>query len=186
MNATTAELNLVPTKIDLQLRKAFLNKLSRIKDAQLTIQDPLGTVVLGEPAKDGLSAKIVVKNLDFYRQIALNGSIGAAESYMDHGWEADNLTGVIQILVRNRDLLDSMEGGLAATCCVGGVGTTEPSGLTDTVRTFRGSGKYPAGWAEGEPDPGTDATGLPVLGFPSPTMRLMSLSGTRCPLRGAF
>lgn len=114
MNATTAELNLVPTKLDLQLRKAFLNKLSRIKDAQLTIQDPLETVVLGEPAKDGLSAKIVVKNPDFYRQIALNGSIGAAESYMDHGWEADNLTGVIQILVRNRDLLDSMEGGLAA------------------------------------------------------------------------
>jgi cyclopropane-fatty-acyl-phospholipid synthase len=51
--------------------------------------------------------------MSFYRQVALGGSIGAAESYMDQDWQADDLCRVIQILVRNRDLLDSMEGGLA-------------------------------------------------------------------------
>ncbi|MEY3880534.1 MAG: hypothetical protein RIQ94_1330 [Pseudomonadota bacterium] len=51
--------------------------------------------------------------MSFYRQVALGGSIGAAESYMDQDWQADDLCSVIQILVRNRNLLDSMEGGLA-------------------------------------------------------------------------
>ena len=32
---------------------------------------------------------------------------------MDTAWQADDLCRVIQIFVRNRDLLDSLEGGLA-------------------------------------------------------------------------
>lgn len=113
MNATTAELSKSPARFDLLLRKALLNKLSHLQDAQLTVTDPLGKVVLGSPAPDGLSAEIEVFEMSFYRQISLGGSIGAAESYMDKLWQTDDLTAVIRILVRNRDLLDSMEGGLA-------------------------------------------------------------------------
>ena len=51
--------------------------------------------------------------MSFYRQVALGGSIGAAESYMDQYWQANDLCRVIQIFVRNRDLLNSMESGLA-------------------------------------------------------------------------
>ncbi|MBV5301819.1 MAG: class I SAM-dependent methyltransferase, partial [Methylococcales bacterium] len=62
----------------------------------------------------GLCARINVLNMNFYRQLAVGGSIGAAQSYMDNDWEADDLCRVIQILVRNRDLLNSMEGGFAS------------------------------------------------------------------------
>ncbi|GAB4266867.1 MAG: cyclopropane-fatty-acyl-phospholipid synthase family protein [Methylomicrobium sp.] len=113
MNAIADALTKNPAKFDLMLRKALLNKLSRLQDATLKITDPLGEIVLGREAHDGLRAEIEVFDMSFYRQIALGGSIGAAESYMDNLWQADDLTAVIRILVRNRDLLDSMEGGLA-------------------------------------------------------------------------
>jgi len=113
MSAVVAPLSKKPTRIDLLLRKAFLDKLARLENAVLTISDPLGEKVLGSEGADGLHARIEVLDMSFYRQVTLGGSIGAAESYMDQAWQADDLCRVIQILVRNRDLLDSMEGGLA-------------------------------------------------------------------------
>jgi cyclopropane-fatty-acyl-phospholipid synthase len=113
MNAVVAPLSKTPARIDLLLRKALLDKLARLENAVLTIADPLGESVLGAKGTDGLRARIDVLDMSFYRQIALGGSIGAAESYMDQEWQADDLCRVIQILVRNRDLLDSMEGGMA-------------------------------------------------------------------------
>ena len=44
---------------------------------------------------------------------ALNGSVGAAEAYMDGLWACDDLVALVRILVRNRDQLDSMERGPA-------------------------------------------------------------------------
>jgi cyclopropane-fatty-acyl-phospholipid synthase len=45
--------------------------------------------------------------------VARNGSVGAGESYMDGQWRCDDLVGLIQLLLRNRDLLDGLESGLA-------------------------------------------------------------------------
>ena len=113
MNAVVNTLSKTPTRIDLFFRKAFLDKLAKLENAVLIISDSLGETVLGSEGIDGLSARIDVLDMGFYQQIALGGSIGAAESYMAQAWQADDLCRVIQILVRNRDLLDSMEGGLA-------------------------------------------------------------------------
>ena len=107
MNAVVDTLSRNPTRIDLLLRQAFLNKLAHLESAVLTISDALGEKVLGSEGPDGLRARIDVLDMSFYRQVALGGSIGAAESYMDQDWQADDLCRVIQILVRNRDLLDS-------------------------------------------------------------------------------
>jgi cyclopropane-fatty-acyl-phospholipid synthase len=113
MNATIAILNKAPERVDLLLRKALLDKLTGLGNAQLTVSDPLGEVVLGSEAADGLCARSNVSDMSFYRQPAMGGSIGAAESYMNELWQADDLTKVIQILVRNRNLLNSLESGLA-------------------------------------------------------------------------
>ena len=113
MSAVVASLSKSPSRIDLLLRKAFLDKLAHLENAVLTISDALGECKLGAESSDGLSARIEVLDMSFYRQVGLGGSIGAAESYMDQQWQADDLCSVIQILVRNRDLLDSLEGGLA-------------------------------------------------------------------------
>lgn len=113
MNATVELTSKKPSQIDLLCRKAFLSNLALLENALLTITDPLGEIKLGTTADDGLNARITVSDLVFYRQVALGGSIGAAEAYMDGVWQADELCHVIQILVRNRDLLNSMESGLA-------------------------------------------------------------------------
>ncbi|MGP1666651.1 MAG: class I SAM-dependent methyltransferase, partial [Rhodanobacter sp.] len=72
-------------------------------------------VELGDPvsAHPDLQIHLHVLDPNFYRAVARNGSVGAGESYMDGQWRCDNLVGLIQLLVRNRDLLDGMESGLA-------------------------------------------------------------------------
>ena len=113
MNAVVAPLSSSSGRINMLLRKAMLDKFACLENAVLTIKDPLGEFVLGSEGADGLSARIEVLDMSFYRQVALGGSIGAAESYMDQDWQANDLCRVIQIFVRNRDLLNSMESGLA-------------------------------------------------------------------------
>ncbi len=113
MNAVVAPLSSSSGRINMLLRKAMLDKFACLENAVLTIKDPLGDFVLGSEGADGLSARIEVLDMSFYRQVALGGSIGAAESYMDQYWQANDLCRVIQIFVRNRDLLNSMESGLA-------------------------------------------------------------------------
>lgn len=88
--------------------------LAGLLGGQLHIQDALGDVVLGKKlAEAGLHATLRVHDPDFYRQVALNGSVGAGESYMDGQWSSDDLVALVRLLVRNRDLLDGMEGGMA-------------------------------------------------------------------------
>ncbi|MBT4146294.1 MAG: class I SAM-dependent methyltransferase [Gammaproteobacteria bacterium] len=114
MNASVESLTPQSSRLDLFLRRSLLDKLANIEQAQISITDPLGYYELGSGSDEDLHAEIIVADLSFYRKLALGGSIGAAEAYMDKLWEADDLTKVIQIMVRNRDLLDSMEGGLAS------------------------------------------------------------------------
>ena len=113
MNTTVETLSTQSSRLDLFLRRSLLDKLAHIEQARITITDPLGQYELGSGSDEDLRAEISVADLGFYRKLALGGSIGAAEAYMDKLWNADDLTKVIQIMVRNRDLLDSMEGGLA-------------------------------------------------------------------------
>ena len=95
------------------IRNKVLQQLSRITNGCLIIQDPLATHVLGEPGSEKLKVTVIVNNLEFYNQLAVHGSIGAAESYMEGHWSSDNLTNLVRLLVINRKLLDDMEGGFA-------------------------------------------------------------------------
>jgi cyclopropane-fatty-acyl-phospholipid synthase len=54
-----------------------------------------------------------VQDPRFYRAVAVSGSVGAAEAYRDGLWRCDDLVGLVRLLVRNRELLDGMEMGLA-------------------------------------------------------------------------
>jgi cyclopropane-fatty-acyl-phospholipid synthase len=58
-------------------------------------------------------AEIHIHDLSSYTDIMLAGSIGAAEAYMTGDWTTPDLTRVIRVMVKNMDLLDDMEGGLA-------------------------------------------------------------------------
>jgi cyclopropane-fatty-acyl-phospholipid synthase len=56
--------------------------------------------------------KITVDHEGFYRSLALNGSIGAAESYMRGEWRVDDLVLLVRLMVKNRSVLEEVDGGL--------------------------------------------------------------------------
>ncbi|GAA0206385.1 cyclopropane-fatty-acyl-phospholipid synthase family protein [Kangiella japonica] len=94
------------------IRNQVKDTLSGITHGGIIISDPIETFVCGDQQTD-LSVVLTIRDLDFYRLIALEGSNGAAQAYIDGKWEVDDLTGLVRILVRNIELLDAMEGGLA-------------------------------------------------------------------------
>jgi cyclopropane-fatty-acyl-phospholipid synthase len=96
------------------LRKRLLERLDGLVGGSLTVHDALGRQRLGKATgTDPLHATVRVHSPGFYRAAAGNGSVGAGESYMAGEWDCDDLVALVRLLVRNRDLLDGMEGGLA-------------------------------------------------------------------------
>ena len=96
------------------LRRRLLDHVAGLRYGQLVLEDALGRVELGTPtAAHPDIVHVRVLDTDFYREVAANGSVGVGEAYMDGRWSCDNLLALVQLLVRNRDLLDGMETGLA-------------------------------------------------------------------------
>jgi cyclopropane-fatty-acyl-phospholipid synthase len=97
------------------LRSRFLSTLSALRDCELKLHDDGETFVLGTPVagREPLRAEIRIDSAEFYRRLALNGSVGVGEAWMDGLWHCDDPTTLVRIFVRNRDLLDAMEGGSA-------------------------------------------------------------------------
>lgn len=93
-------------------RRRVLEQLQSMRDGQLVIHDPMGTSEVGATATAPLT--VWVHELKFYVLLALQGSVGAGDAYGDGLWECDDLVGLVRLLVRNRDLLDGMESGLAS------------------------------------------------------------------------
>lgn len=101
---------------DRWFRARIQESLKGLRDCALTIREGADTLEVGTAAiKPGqtLRATLRVRDPEFYRRTALNGSVGAAEAYMDGMWDCDDLVSLVRILVRNRDRLDAMERGFA-------------------------------------------------------------------------
>ncbi len=102
--------------LDRVLRNHLLDTLNGLRDCRITIEEGGETLVLGTHAKktsETLITHVCVHDSSFYRQVGLNGSVGAGEAYMDGLWDCNDLVALTRILVRNRDHLDAMETGLA-------------------------------------------------------------------------
>lgn len=94
------------------LRQQLLGQLSQLRHGRLLLTDDGEQLEFGDAAAD-LQIHMEILDPAFYRAVATHGSVGAGEAYMDGLWRCDNLVGLVQLLVRNRDMLDGMESGLA-------------------------------------------------------------------------
>ncbi|MEZ6152737.1 MAG: cyclopropane-fatty-acyl-phospholipid synthase family protein [Pirellulaceae bacterium] len=92
-------------------RNLVLNRLSMLQDGQLTVHDAFGEKCIGRLTGAETSASIHVHRNQFYRRIALGGSLGAAESYIRGDWESPNLTDAMRVLARNMEVLAGVEQG---------------------------------------------------------------------------
>ncbi len=97
----------------LSFRSLVLPRLSGLVDGQLTLREGGTSTTFGAPARDGLSAEVVVHHPGFWRRIATGGTLGAAESHAAGEWDSPDLTAVIRVVARNVAAMDGLEGGLA-------------------------------------------------------------------------
>lgn len=101
----------VATALDRLSRRLLLDRLSRLSCGRLVVDDGAGSLEFGpgpEPA-----ARLIVHDPRFYRAVVLGGHLGAVEAYLDGWWASRDLTALVQVMVRNRDLLESLETGWA-------------------------------------------------------------------------
>jgi cyclopropane-fatty-acyl-phospholipid synthase len=101
-----------PSALTRFLRARLFGRLTALRHGRLVIEDALGSTAFGDGAYEERLI-LRVRDMAFYPALAGNGSVGAGAAYGDGLWQCDDLVGLVQLLVRNRDLLDGMEGGSA-------------------------------------------------------------------------
>ncbi len=95
------------------LKSQLLKKMNLLRHGTLTLHENAESRVLGIDKNSHQFGELHVVNDAFYTKTALGGSVGAAESYMDGDWHSEQLVDVMRLLIRNRELLDTMESGTA-------------------------------------------------------------------------
>jgi cyclopropane-fatty-acyl-phospholipid synthase len=100
--------------IDKICRPLLFSRLNKIEFGQVKIVDQWGEHCFGHSDLSGeLSVEIKVEDQRFYSDIAFGGTVAAGEAYMQGYWSCDNLTGLVRIMLRNRQVMDQVEGGFS-------------------------------------------------------------------------
>ena len=100
--------------MDKMCRPLLFSRLQKISIGQVKIVDQLGEQLFGNPDQSGeLSVEIKVDDQRFYSDIAFGGTVAAGEAYMQGYWNCNNLTGLVRIMLRNRQVMDQVEGGFS-------------------------------------------------------------------------
>ena len=102
-----------PGRLNGLARKAVLQRLEQLTEGELVLVEGSQRLYFGTATGNGPRAQITVQDPQFYSEIAFGGSIGAGEAYMSGYWQCDVLVALIRLLLRNRHVIDQMEGGLA-------------------------------------------------------------------------
>jgi cyclopropane-fatty-acyl-phospholipid synthase len=100
-------------RLDAAVRRVVLRVLSRIRHGELEIIEDDGTRLhFGSSATFAVRAVLRVHRRSFYRSL-LRGSIGAALSYADGAWDADDLVALLRLSTRNFDTLERLQAAIA-------------------------------------------------------------------------
>lgn len=98
--------------LDSTCRTLLLKKLQSLQHGQITLIDGAQEFHFGDPDA-GLSSVVQVQHPRFYRRAVLEGGLGIAQSLLDGDWFCHNLTALVRIFIRNLEVTDRFESGLA-------------------------------------------------------------------------
>ena len=112
--------NLVPdiphkektTKTTAFFKSILLKKLNGIRFGRLTIVDGPSTFIYGDKGSE-FQATVTVTSQEFYVFLGSGGTLGAAEAYTAGYWCADNLVSLVQIIIKNKKIMQNLESGFA-------------------------------------------------------------------------
>ena len=103
-----------PTGLDGIARRLVRRRLEALQAGALRVDDGGERTTFGDPgAAPGDTVRVEVRDPRFYSDLAFGGSIGAGEAYMHGYWRCEDLVKLVQVLLRNRHVLDDMESGSA-------------------------------------------------------------------------
>ena len=102
-----------PRWIDEFARKGVMERFAKISCGQIRITDSSGEAIFGSSDNSSkLCVDIKVIDQRFYSDLAFGGTVAAGESYMQGCWTCSDLTTLVRIMVRNRHVMEAVEGGL--------------------------------------------------------------------------
>jgi cyclopropane-fatty-acyl-phospholipid synthase len=95
-------------------RNALLGQLKHLKHGEIAVVEGGEVHRFGKPTPEcSLSATVEVVHPQFWADAAFGGTTGAGEAYIHGHWRSDDLTALVRIMVLNREIMQTMEGGLA-------------------------------------------------------------------------
>ena len=100
-----------------QIAKSLvLKQFKKLHTGCIVIKDNDEVMCFGETLEpnDDLYGELTIIDSHTYSDIMTGGSIGAAEAYMTGDWITPDLTRLMRVMVRNLDILNGLEGGLAS------------------------------------------------------------------------
>jgi cyclopropane-fatty-acyl-phospholipid synthase len=102
----------INTSTDNIYRMMLLSMLKKLQGGRLAVFEDGGSMQsFGVMASaDDINASITVNNDEMWQMVVTRGSIGAGEAYMAGYWTSPDLTQVVRLLVRNRDIVNGMDG----------------------------------------------------------------------------
>ena len=96
-------------------RKLLLGQLAKLEHGSIRIVEPAGDHRFGKRTADcDLAVTVHVESAQFFADVAFGGTVGAGEAYIRGLWRCDDLTALVRIFVRNRDLMNGVDGRWAA------------------------------------------------------------------------
>jgi len=117
LNVTSIADNLKSSKkpefLNTIFKKLVVKKFKNLKNGFIHFTDGSQSVKIGNK-QSKLRVKVDVKSDEFYVLIGSGGLMGASEAYALGFWKVDNLVKLIQIMVRNKDLMDNLDSGLSS------------------------------------------------------------------------
>jgi cyclopropane-fatty-acyl-phospholipid synthase len=102
-----------PSALDGLARRTVLRQLNRLEHGELWLVDGDDVRRFGSADGGRTAVRLTVVDPRFYSELAFGGSIGAGEAYMHGYWRCDDLVALVRLLLQNRAVLDSMDGGAA-------------------------------------------------------------------------
>ncbi|MGR6872348.1 class I SAM-dependent methyltransferase [Pseudomonas sp. HK3] len=113
--ASTSVKKVRPAMLTQIAKNLVLKQLEKLHTGCIVIKDNDDITRFGEALEPGhdLYAELIIVDAHAYSDIMTGGSIGAAEAYMTGDWTTSDLTRLMRVMVRNMDILNGLEGGLA-------------------------------------------------------------------------
>jgi len=92
-------------------RAGVVKRLARLQRGRLTLVDGAETFEFGRRESIGLHATVNIRDARAYRFLAMGGSLGAAEAYLQHQWTCEDLVTFFRFMIRNTQALRELDRG---------------------------------------------------------------------------